>query len=61
MERDEFAARLAELIQDECCDGSHFPYYVETEVSMLNTFTFKLPATALQIDSNIIVDVLGKV
>ena len=57
-EQEEFAARLAEFVQDECGDGPHFHNYVETEISMLNTFTFKLPATALQIDSGMVVEIL---
>lgn len=57
-ERDEFAARAAAFIQDECCGDPRFPNYVETEISMLKTFTFKLPATALQIDSGMVVDIL---
>lgn len=57
-ERGEFAARVAELIQDGCGDDLRFPNYVETEISMLNTFAFKLPATALQIDSGMVVDIM---
>ena len=34
------------------------PNLVETEISMINSFAFKLPATALQIDSGMMVDVL---
>lgn len=58
VEQDEFAARVAELIRVECAEGPHFPNYVETEISMINTFTFKLPATALQINSGMVVEVL---
>ncbi len=58
VERDEFAARVAAFIQDEYCEDPRFPNYVETEISMLKTFAFKLPATALQIDSGMVVDIL---
>ena len=34
------------------------PSIVEAEISMLNSFSFRLPATALQIDSQMIVDVI---
>lgn len=58
VEQDEFTARVAELIRDEYSGRQYFPNYVETEISMLNTFTFKLPATALQIDSGMVVEIL---
>ena len=57
VEQGEFAARMAELIRDGCADDPRFPNLVETEICLLNCFLFKLPATALQIDSDMIVDV----
>ncbi len=58
VEQDEFTARVTELIRDEYSGGAYFPNYVETEISMLNTFTFKLPAMALQINSGMVVEIL---
>lgn len=58
VEQSKFASHMAELIRDECAGEPRFPNLVETEISMLNSFTFKLPATALQIDSGMMVDVL---
>lgn len=57
-EQDEFTARMAELIREECAEAPWFPNLVETEISMLSTFSFRLPATALQIDSQMIVDII---
>lgn len=57
VERGEFAARMAELIRNEYGEEPRFPNLVETEICILNSFTFKLPATALQIDSDMMIDV----
>jgi len=57
-EQKEFDQRMAELIREECAEAPRFPNLVETEISILNSFAFKLPATALQIDSGTMVDVL---
>ncbi len=57
-EQEEFDQRMAELIREECAEKPRFPDLVETEISMLNSFSFRLPATALQIDSRMIVDVI---
>lgn len=57
-EQKEFDQRMAELIREECAEAPRFPNLVETEISMLNSFSFRLPATALQIDSRMIVDVI---
>lgn len=57
-EQEEFDQRMAELIREECAEAPRFPNLVETEISMLNSFSFRLPATALQIDSRMIVDVI---
>ena len=58
VEQHEFASRMAKRIQTEYAEEARFPNMVETEISMLNSFMFKLPATALQIDSSMIVDVV---
>ena len=58
VEQREFASRMAERIRTEYAEEPRYPNLVETEISMVNSFTFKLPATALQIDSSMIVDVL---
>ena len=55
---EEFAQRMAELVREERAEAPRFPNLVETEISMLNTFSFRLPATALQIDSRMIVDII---
>lgn len=57
-EQEEFAQRMAELIREERAEAPRFPNLVETEISMLNSFSFRLPATALQIDSQMIVDII---
>ena len=46
-EQKEFAQRMAELVREERAEAPRFPNLVETEISMLNTFSFRLPATAL--------------
>lgn len=58
VEQGEFTSRVAGLIRDEFSGEPRFPNYVETEISRLNTFAFKLPATALQIDSDMVIDIL---
>ncbi len=58
VEQSEFISRMAELICGECAEEPRFPNLVETEISRLNVFTFKLPATALQIDSGMMVDIV---
>lgn len=58
MEEKEFAVHMAELLREERAEAPRFPNIVETEISMLNSFSFRLPATALQIDSQMIVDVI---
>lgn len=57
VEQSEFASRMIEQIRDECAEEPRFPNVVETEISMLNSFAFRLPATALQIDSEMMVEV----
>lgn len=58
VEQSEFVSQVAGLIRDGREAEARFPNLVETEISMINSFAFKLPATALQIDSGMMVDVL---
>lgn len=58
MEQKEFAIHMAEPLREERAEAPRFPNIVETEISMLNSFSFRLPATDLQIDSQMIVDVI---
>lgn len=58
VEQSEFVSQVAELIREGREQEPRFPNLVETEISMLNSFAFKLPATALQIDSGMMVEVL---
>lgn len=57
MERHEYASQMAKLIRTNCVDGLRFPNMVVTEISMPNCFAFKLPVTALQIDSGMILEI----
>lgn len=57
VEQHEFASHVAELIRGNCKQQPRFPNLVETELSLLNCFAFKLPATALQIDSDMVVEI----
>ena len=57
-EQEEFAARMAELTQSERSEAPRIPELWDAEISMLSSFSFRLPATALQIDSSMIVDVV---
>lgn len=58
VEQSKFVSQVAELIRDGQQQEPRFPNMVETEISILNSFAFKLPATVLQIDSGTMVDVL---
>lgn len=58
VEQHEYASHLAELIRENCADLPQFPNIVETEISMINCFAFKLPATALQVDSGMVVEII---
>lgn len=58
VEQSEFVSQVAELIREGREQEPRFPNLVETEISMVNSFAFKLPATALQIDSGMMVEVL---
>ena len=57
VEQSEFVSQVAELLRDGREPEPRFPNLVETEISMLNSFAFRLPATALQIDSEMMVEV----
>lgn len=57
-EQAEFAARMAELTQSERSEAPRIPDLWDAEISMLSSFSFRLPATALQINSRIVVDVI---
>lgn len=58
VEQNEFVSQVAELIREGRDQEPRYPNLVETEISILSSFAFKLPATALQIDSNMMVEVL---
>lgn len=57
-EQEEFAARMAELVQSERSEDPRIPDIEDAEISMLSSFSFRLPTTALQINSSMIVDVV---
>ena len=57
-EQEEFAARMAELVESERSEAPRIPDLEDAEISMLSSFSFRLPATALQINSSMIVDVV---
>ena len=57
-EQGEFTARMAELTRAEHADSPRSPALEDAEISMLNSFSFRVPATALHINSTIIVDVV---
>ena len=57
-EQEEFAARMAELTQSERSEAPRVPDLWDAEISMLSSFSFRLPATALKINSGMIVDVV---
>lgn len=57
VEQHEYASRMAELIRKNCLEAPRFPNIVVTEISILNAFAFKIPVTALQIDSGMVIEV----
>ena len=57
-EQEEFATRMAELTQSERSEAPRIPELWDAEISILSSFSFRLPATALQISSSMIVDVV---
>lgn len=56
-EQKEFAQRMAELSRSEHSEQPRIPDMEDTEFSMFSSFSFRLPATALQIDSGMVVDI----
>ena len=56
-EQKEFAQRMAELSESEHLERLRIPDFEDTELSMFSSFSFRVPATALQIDSGMIVDI----
>lgn len=57
-EQKEFEHRMAELTESEHSEAPRFPNAVDAEICMLSSFSFRLPATALQINSPMIVDII---
>ena len=57
-EQGEFTARMAELTRAEHPDSLRSPALEDAEISMLNSFSFRVPATALHVSSTMIVDVV---
>lgn len=57
-EQGEFTARMAELTRAEHADSPRSPALEDAEISMLNSFSFRVPATALRVSSTMIVDVV---
>lgn len=57
-EQEEFATRMAELSQSERSEAPRIPEIEDAEISMLSSFSFRLPATALKINSGMILDVI---
>lgn len=57
-EQEEFATRMAELTRAERADSPRSPTLEDTEISMLSSFSFRVPATALHINSTVIADVV---
>lgn len=54
----QFISRIAELVHGRYAQDPRFPNLVETEISTLNCFAFTLPATALQIDSGMMTEII---
>ena len=57
-EQEEFATRMAALTRAERADSPRSPTLEDTEISMLSSFSFRVPATALRINSPVIADVV---
>ena len=56
-EQAEFAQRMAKLSRSEHSEQPRIPDIEDAELSMFSSFSFRLPATALQIDNGMIVDI----
>lgn len=52
------SAPTAELSQSERSEAPRIPEIEDAEISMLSSFSFRLPATALKINSGMILDVI---
>ena len=57
-EQEKFSARMAELIRAERTGSPRSPALEDTEIFMLGSFSFRVPATALHINSAMIMDVV---
>lgn len=57
-ERCAYVEHVAESFLHDYAEKRRFPNCVVTQLSMLNCFMFQLPATALQIDSDLIIDII---
>ena len=57
-EQEEFATRMAELSRSEHSEAPRIPDIEDAEISMLSSFSFRLPATALHINSGLIADIV---
>lgn len=57
-EQEEFSERMAELSRSEHSEKPRIPDIGDAEISMFSSFSFRLPATALQINSGMILDVI---
>lgn len=57
-EQEEFSERMAELSRSEHSEAPRTPDIEDAEISMFSSFSFRFPATALQIDSGMIIDVI---
>lgn len=57
-EQEEFTTRMAELTRSERSEPPRIPEIEDAEISMLSSFSFRLPATALKINSGMILDVI---
>ncbi len=53
-----FISHIAELVHSRYTSDPRFPNLVETEISTLSCFAFTLPATALQIDSGMMTEII---
>lgn len=56
VEQKEFSARLSGQMEDD--PSTPFPDIVETSIDQIDCFVFKLPVTALQIDSGMIMEIV---
>ena len=57
-EQEEFSERMAELSRSEHSEAPRTPDIEDAEISMFSSCSFRFPATARQIDSGMIIDVI---